>query len=55
MWETKPGLLPRSEAILSRHICLPVHARLRAADAAYVVERLLHHTRELTQSANEML
>jgi perosamine synthetase len=55
MWETSPSLLPRSEAILSRHICLPIHARMRAEDAEYVVERLLHHTRALTQSASEML
>jgi len=42
---TKPGMLPKSEDILSRHICLPMHARLREIDAEYVVDRLLHHTR----------
>jgi perosamine synthetase len=41
----KPGMLPKSESILSKHICLPMHARLRPEDAEYVVERLLHHTR----------
>ena len=41
---TQPGILPKSEEILSRHICLPMHARMRDIDAEYVVERLLHHT-----------
>lgn len=43
---TRPGMLPRSEEILSRHVCLPVHARMEE-DAEYVAERLLHHTRLL--------
>ncbi|HEU5236166.1 MAG TPA: DegT/DnrJ/EryC1/StrS family aminotransferase [Pyrinomonadaceae bacterium] len=51
---TRPGLLSRSEEILSRHICLPVHAQMRAQDAEYVVERLLYHTRALTQSAGQL-
>jgi dTDP-4-amino-4,6-dideoxygalactose transaminase len=41
--DTKPGMLPISEDIMSRHICLPVHARMRVEDAEFVVERLLHH------------
>jgi perosamine synthetase len=41
---TQPGILPKSEETLSRHICLPMHARMRDIDAEYVVERLLHHT-----------
>ena len=41
---TQPGMLPKSEETLSRHICLPMHARMRDIDAEYVVERLLHHT-----------
>lgn len=45
----KPGMLPKSESILSKHICLPMHARLRPEDAEYVVERLLHHTRASTR------
>lgn len=47
MFDTKPGLLPKSEEILARHICLPVHARMRDVDAQFVAERLLHHTRAL--------
>jgi perosamine synthetase len=49
---TKPGMLPRSESILSRHICLPVHARMRNEDAEFVAQRLLHHTRALTNTAD---
>lgn len=40
MLSTRPGMLPRSEHLLSRHICLPIHPRLRERDAAYVVQRL---------------
>ena len=42
---TAPGMLPVSESIMSRHICLPVHARMRNEDAEFVIERLLHHVR----------
>jgi perosamine synthetase len=51
MFDTKPGLLPVSEDILSRHICLPVHARLRDVDVQFVAERLLHHTAALGKLA----
>jgi len=44
---TREGMLPKSEAILSRHICLPVHAQMRDIDCEYVVERLLHHVKEM--------
>lgn len=44
---TKPGLLPRSERLLSRHICLPIHAQMRDIDAQFVAERLLFHTRAI--------
>ena len=47
MFDINPGLLPKSEEILARHICLPVHARMRDVDAQFVAERLLHHTRAL--------
>jgi perosamine synthetase len=49
---TRPGMLPYSEELLARHICLPVHARMREIDVEYVVERLLYHTRSLAQTAN---
>lgn len=49
----KPGMLPRSEALLSRHICLPVHVCLREQDAAFIAERLLHHTLSLSRSSGQ--
>jgi perosamine synthetase len=48
---TRAGMLPRSEALLSRHVCLPVHARMREQDARYVAGRLLHHVAALSTSA----
>lgn len=53
LYGNQPGMLPRSEKILSRHICLPVHARMREQDAVYVAERLLHHTRRLRKAAGQ--
>jgi perosamine synthetase len=50
---TRRGMLPRSEELLSRHICLPVHARMRDEDAAYVVDRLLHHVSSLSKPAGQ--
>jgi len=43
MMGTHAGMLPRSESILARHICLPVHARMRDQDAEFVAQRLLAH------------
>lgn len=40
---TRPGMLPISESLLTRHVCLPMHARLREEDAEYIVDRLCHH------------
>jgi len=37
---TKPGDLPRSEALLERHIALPIHSALTGEDAEYVLESL---------------
>ena len=53
MLNTTPGMLPVSESIMSRHICLPVHARMRDEDAAYVVERLLHHVRSAAETLHQ--
>jgi perosamine synthetase len=50
---TLPGMLPRSESILARHICLPVHARMRDKDAEFVAQRLLFHVSELAQTAHQ--
>lgn len=50
---TEPGMLPRSEEILSRHICLPMHAQMRPEDAAFIVDRLLHHLSKLSRPAGQ--
>ena len=50
---TRPGMLPRSEDILARHICLPVHARMRDEDAEFVARRLLAHVSEMAQAAQQ--
>lgn len=52
---TRPGMLPRSESLLARHICLPVHARMRDKDAEFVAERLVSHVRSLTQTMSQSL
>jgi len=36
----REGMLPKSEDILSRHLCLPCHPRLTDEDAAFVAEQL---------------
>lgn len=38
---TRPGMLPRTETLSSRHICLPIHARMRGVDAEYVARRVV--------------
>lgn len=43
---TDPESLPQSMDLLSRHFCLPIHARLRDEDAEHVAERLLSHLTE---------
>jgi perosamine synthetase len=50
---TLPGMLPRSESIMSRHICLPVHARMRDTDAEFVAQRLLFHVGALAQAKHQ--
>ena len=47
LYGTAPGLCPRSEAIMDRHLCLPIHARLLPEDGEYVAARLVHHARAL--------
>jgi perosamine synthetase len=43
LYGTREGMLPRSEQLLARHVCLPVHARMQNEDAEYVAERVLEH------------
>ncbi|HSB29897.1 MAG TPA: DegT/DnrJ/EryC1/StrS family aminotransferase, partial [Pyrinomonadaceae bacterium] len=54
MFATEPGLLPRSEELLSKHICLPIHAQMRACDVEFVVERLIFHTKSLGHSSQSI-
>ena len=49
MLGTSEGMLPESEKLLAKHICLPVHARMRDIDCEFVVERVLHHARSLAK------
>jgi perosamine synthetase len=47
---TKPGDLPRSEALLRHHIALPMHSALTGEDADYVLESLQGALSELRNS-----
>ena len=47
LYHTTEGLLPRTEDLLSRHLCLPCHPRMTDDDAVYVVNVLLDTAREL--------
>jgi dTDP-4-amino-4,6-dideoxygalactose transaminase len=38
LYGTAEGLLPITEDILSRHLCLPCHPRMTDEDAIYVVK-----------------
>ena len=41
LYGTSEGMLPVSEDLLSRHLCLPCHQRMTVDDARYVSETLL--------------
>jgi perosamine synthetase len=41
LYGTAPGMLPRSEDLLARHVCLPCHPRISDADARHVARSLL--------------
>lgn len=51
LMKTRPGMLPRSEELLSQHVCLPVHACMREEDARFVADRLIHHVNALLKPA----
>lgn len=40
LYGTSEGLLPRTEEILRRHLCLPCHPRMTKKDAVYVAREL---------------
>jgi dTDP-4-amino-4,6-dideoxygalactose transaminase len=52
MLGTTEGMLAQSESLLARHICLPVHARMRDIDSEFVGERVLHHVKELAGTSS---
>lgn len=41
LYGTMEGMLPRTEGILSRHLCLPCHPRMTDKDAIYVARTLI--------------
>ncbi len=41
LYGTEEGMLPRTEDILSRHLCLPCHPRMTEKDAIYVARTLI--------------
>ena len=43
----RPGMLPFSEDLMERHLCLPIHQNMRPIDAEYVIDRLLTHSQAL--------
>jgi perosamine synthetase len=47
---TRPGMLPRSESLMARHLCLPVNARMRPEDAEHVLGRVLHRASGLPRA-----
>ena len=51
LFGTKPGMFPRSEDLMAKHICLPVNARMRDIDAEYVADRLTYHAAQSSLDA----
>jgi dTDP-4-amino-4,6-dideoxygalactose transaminase len=42
LFSTRAGMFPKAESLMARHICLPIHARLRNCDADYVAQSIAH-------------
>jgi len=47
LYGTREGMLPRTEDILSRHLCLPCHPRMTDKDAIYVARMLIDAVRDM--------
>jgi perosamine synthetase len=47
LYDTRQGQLPRTEDILSRHMCLPCHPRMSDEDALHVTETIKEAIRKL--------
>ena len=50
LYGTAEGLLPTTEGILSRHLCLPCHPRMTDEDAIYVAKTLKAVVKSLDKS-----
>jgi dTDP-4-amino-4,6-dideoxygalactose transaminase len=49
LYGTAPGLLPLTEGILRRHLCLPCHPRMSDEDVRYVCSTLLEIVSEISK------
>lgn len=50
IYGTTEGQLPRTEDILSRHLCLPCHPRITDEDAMYVARTLMESVRGMSRN-----
>ena len=46
---TAEGLLPRTEDLLARHLCLPCHPRMTDDDAVYVAKTLANTIKDMSK------
>ena len=53
LYGTAEGMLPRSEMLLRRHICLPCHPRMTEQDAVYVVNMLRSIISDMSNSVKK--
>ena len=53
LYGTFEGMLPRSEELLSRHICLPCHPRMSEEDAIYVSNTLRKILNDMVRAASK--
>lgn len=49
LYDTAEGLLPRTEDLLSRHLCLPCHPRMTEMDAIYVARTLIDAVSDMSR------
>lgn len=53
LYGTAEGLLPRTEDILNRHLCLPCHPRMTDEDAIYVATALKSAVKDMMMSGGQ--
>ena len=49
LYGTAEGMLPRTEDVLSRHLCLPCHPRMTEKDAIYVARTLINAVSDMSR------